>query len=312
MRCTKARLAFMIDAMTSVVSFERGHADQVVALWRMLHPDWTWLDDPAAAANLFERSDNRERIRYVVQRGDAVIATAFASLTQGPAWTRNRIIDVQARPEDISADWLDVILGSLVAADRGQPDTWHVVNAAACLSPVLGRLLETEGFVRSFKVWRIEWSGVSVTVADPAPIRFERYAGGRREIDAAIVDLHNRSYRAARPKPPADFATLWKSHTGLQMREYLLAMGDDRLIGYAEWWIVDGEAWINSFAVVRSHWGTAIAGTLLAKVMQVLVELGHRKIAAVVRSTNTAVMRRWQELGWKVAAELSDTFVRKL
>jgi hypothetical protein len=146
--------------MTSVVPFERGHADQVVALWRMLHPDWTWLDDPTAAADLFEPS---ERIRYVVERGDAVIATAFASLKQDPTWTRNRIIDVQARPEDISADWLDIILGSLVAADRGQPDTWHVVNAAPCLSPVLGPLLETEGFVRSFKVWRIEWSGASVS-----------------------------------------------------------------------------------------------------------------------------------------------------
>jgi predicted GNAT family acetyltransferase len=91
-----------------------------------------------------------------------------------------------------------------------------------------------------------------------------------------------------------------------------LALGGDRLIGYAEWWIVDGEAWINGVAVARSHWGTAIAATLSAKVMLVLLELGHHKIAAVVRSTNAAVMRRWQELGWKVAAELSDTFVRKL
>jgi hypothetical protein len=41
--------------MTSVVGFERGHADQVVALWRMLHPDWTWLDDPAAAASRARR-----------------------------------------------------------------------------------------------------------------------------------------------------------------------------------------------------------------------------------------------------------------
>jgi GNAT superfamily N-acetyltransferase len=236
----------------------------------------------------------------------------FSSLEQNPTWTRNRIIEVQVRPANISADWLDIILGSLVAADRGQPDTWHVVNAAPCLSPALGPLLETEGFERSFKVWRIEWSGESVTIADPAPIRFERYAGGNREIDAAIVDLHNRSYRAARPKPPADFGSLWKSFTGLQMREYLLAMGDDRLVGYVEWWVADGEAWIANFAVARSYWGTAIAGTLLAQVMQVLLELGHRKIAAVVRSTNTAVTRRWQELGWKVASELSDTFVRKL
>jgi GNAT superfamily N-acetyltransferase len=298
--------------MTSVVPFDPSHMDRIVALWRMLHPDWRWLDDPVARAELFERSNNREHIRYVVLRGDEVIATVFASWAQDPTWTRNRIIDVQVRPEDIRVDWLGIILASFGATDRGQPGTWQFVNAAPCLSPVLGPLLEANGFVRSFKVWRIEWSCEAVTVVDPVPIRLERYAGGSREIDAAIVDLHNRSYRAVRPKPPADLESLWKPHTGLEMREYLLAMGDDRLVGYVEWWAADGEAWIASFAVARSHWGTAIASTLPAKVMQVLLELGHCKIAANVRSTNTAVMRRWQELGWKVAAELSDTFVRKL
>lgn len=281
-------------------------------MWRVLHPEWTWLDDPAARSDFFAQSDNRERIRTVVQRGDAVIATVFSTRAQDPTWTRNRFIDVQARPEDIGADWLGIVLSSFAAADRGEHGTWQFVNAAPALSPVLGPLLEAEGFVRSFKVLRIEWRGDTVTVADPSPIRLERYAGGSRETDTAIADLQNRINRLARPKPPADLETLWRRSPGLQMHEYLLALEDGRVVGYVEWSVTDGEAGIAQFTVARSHWGTGIASPLLARAMQVLLELGHRKIAAMVRSTNTAAMSRWRELGWQVAAELSETFVRKL
>jgi ribosomal protein S18 acetylase RimI-like enzyme len=299
------------SSLVSVVSFDCSHVDRVIALWLGLHPDWTWLEDPAAKASLFETRDRSERLRFVVQSGDVVIASAFSSLAQDPAWTRNRIIDLRARPEDVRADWLGIILASFATADRGQPGTWQVVNAAPCLSPVLAPLLEANGFSFSFKVWRLEWRGESVTVVDPAPIRLERYTGGCHEIDAAIADLHNLSYRAARPKPSVDPDTLWRARTGWQTREYLLAMGDGRLVGFVEWCVIDGEAWIANIAVARTHWGAAIGDALVTQSIQYLVELGHRKVAALVRSTNAAVMRLSRELGCKVAAELSETFVRK-
>ena len=54
----------------------------------------------------------------------------------------------------------------------------------------------------------MEWSGQSVTVIDPSPAHFERYAGGDQDIDSAIVDLHNRAYRRTRLVPPADIERL--------------------------------------------------------------------------------------------------------
>jgi hypothetical protein len=67
------------------------------------------------------------------------------------------------------------------------------------------------------------------------PARLKRYAGGNLDIDQAIVDLHDRSYRRSRLGPPLDFGSLWKSEPGLSAREYVLAMEDDRVVGYCEW-----------------------------------------------------------------------------
>jgi GNAT superfamily N-acetyltransferase len=299
------------SSRTSVISFDPSHEAGVISLWRALHPDWTWLDDPAQAAQAFKPRDGLERIRYVIERDGAVIATAFASRALDTGWPRNRSVRIDARLQDIDASWLGSVLASVAEADRDQPDTWHVVSAEPSLSSVLGPLLEAEGFVLSYTVWRIEWSGVSVNAVDPSPLRFECYTGGSREIDRAIVDLHNRSYRTARPKPPADIETLWTPYPGAEKRGFVLAIDDDRVVGFAEW-SVGAEAWVTSFVVARSHWGRAIGAVMGAKVMQVLVSLGQRKMIASVRSTNTAIMRLWRDLGWQVASEMFTVFVRKL
>ena len=88
-------------------------------------------------------------------------------------------------------------------------DTWHVARPTPILSPVLAPLLEAAGFVRHSVSLQMEWSGESVKVIDPNPAHFERYAGGDRDIDSAIVDLHNRAYRRMRLVPPADIERLW-------------------------------------------------------------------------------------------------------
>jgi GNAT superfamily N-acetyltransferase len=186
-----------------------------------------------------------------------------------------------------------------------------VLTAQPDFSLLLRPLLEPEGFSPSFKVLRIEWNGGSVTVADPGTIRFERYVGDSQRIDAAVVELHNRSFRAARPKPPISLDRLWMRHASLEHREFVLAVEEDRLVGYAEWRIDAGEAWIANYAVARSHWGTGIAGILCAKAMEAVLQHGHTKMAATIRSTNAAAMRQAQAFGWKIAAELSHTFVRE-
>jgi hypothetical protein len=299
--------------MTTVVPFERSRIGQVVALWRLLHPDWTWLDNPEKRDKIFESSDAVERIGYVIQREDAVIASVFGACWQDKTWPRNRFIHIEARPEDMAAEWLGNVLASFIDADRGQPDTWHVADTTEILLPVLAPLLHAAGFVHHSIVMQTEWSGESVTVVDPRPVRLERYAGGDREIDRAIVDLHNRSYRFSRLVPPADLAGLWKPWLGLEVREFVLAVENYRLVGYAEWLVTDGKPYINSLVAARSHWGTAVASALGTQAMQILLELGHHKIrSSDVRSNNAASLRLQQRFGWKVASERAHTFVRKL
>jgi GNAT superfamily N-acetyltransferase len=299
--------------MTSVVSFEPNHANQVVALWRLLHPDWTWLDNPERRDQIFERSDAVEPIRYVVQNQDGVIASVFSSCWRDRTWPCNRFIQIEARPADLAAEWLDIALASFVDADRGQPDIWHVANATEILTSVLVPLLEAAGFVRHSSMMRMEWRGESVTVPDPGPAHLERYAGGDPDIDRAIVDLHNRAFRPSRLVPPADLERLWKPWPGLQTHEYVLAMENGRVVGYAEWLESDGNApFIDSMVVARSHWGTAVAAAVVTKAIQILLERGHHKIESCVRSNNAASMRLGWKLGWKVASEMAPTFVRKL
>jgi hypothetical protein len=299
--------------MISVVSFEPDHVDQVVALWRLLHPDWTWLDDAPVQDEIFRGSAATERIRYVVRNDTAVIATVFSSCSRDATRPRNRFIHVEAAPADISAEWLDIVLASLVDVDRGQPDAWHVANLSAGSTPALTQVLEAAGFVHHSSMLQMEWCGEAVAVVDPAPARCERYAGGNLDTDRAIVDLQNRMYRRSRLVPPATVEGLWKPQAALRAHEYVLAREHDRLVGYSEWLEADGTPpYVNDFVVARSHWGTPVATAVGTKTMQILIERGHHKLEASVRSNNTAALRLHRQYGWKVAYEAVATLVRKL
>src|SRR5580700_1681999 len=114
--------------MPSVIPFEPNLADSVVALWRTLHPDWKWIDDPETRAKTLEPSEFFERIGYVVQREGNVIASVFGTCSRDNMWPRNRYIHIEARPEDIAVDWLDPLLACFADADREHPDTWHITT----------------------------------------------------------------------------------------------------------------------------------------------------------------------------------------
>ena len=87
-----------------------------------------------------------------------------------------------------------------------------------------------------------------------------------------------------------------------------MALEKDRLVGYSDWSVTDGEAWITDYTSTRLGVGAAVGN----KAAQILLELGHRQIKALVNSTNEASLLVLQKLGCKVAGELAHTFVRKL
>jgi hypothetical protein len=295
--------------MISVSPFERGHAGEVVALWRALHPDWKWLDDPATCNELFESSDAVERAGFLARRGQALIASIFATSWRDQSLALTRRIRIEARREDIAAEWLEDALARFLDRDRGQVGTWHMAVLDKASSPVVAPPLQAAGFAPYSRQLLLEWVGDSVTLADPGPARLERYAGGNAEIDRAIVEVHNRSYLPARLVPPMALADLWKPWLGLQVREFVLAWEQDRLVGYADWSVGDDEVWISDYASMRLGIGAAV-GT---KAMQLVLELGHRRIKSMVHTANEAsVLLLLRKFGCKVTGELTRSFVRKL
>jgi RimJ/RimL family protein N-acetyltransferase len=296
--------------MLSVIPFESHLAEPVATFWRALHPEWTWLDDPETRAKAFAPSEFFERVGYVVERGNDVIASVLGTCSRDNSSSRNRYIHIEARPEDITADWLDPLLTNFSDLDRLHPGTWQIVNPPEILWPILAPVLAGAGFIHRGSSIRMEWEGDSVTVPDPAPARFERYAGSNPDIDKAITDLHNRSYRALRLTPPTRPEFLWEPWPGLSAREYVLALEENRLVGYAEWFVTDGKPCINSFVAARSHWGTPIGEAVGLKAMQILIELGHRKIESGVFSTNAPSMKLHLKNGWRAVAEQVRTYVR--
>jgi ribosomal protein S18 acetylase RimI-like enzyme len=298
--------------MAFVSAFAPSDTDEIVALWRSLHPDWAWLDDRARLLLLFERQDALERVGYVVRRRNAVIATVFATCSAGANEPQRRIITIQTQPADVAAEWLDPILASFADADRERPDMWQVISPAMALASAAAPLLEAAGFVRYSTQTFMLWHSAPMAVVDPSPAHLQRYCGGDRDIDRAIVDLHNRAYGPSRMDLPIDVNGLWNPSPGLLAREYLLAWDGGRLAGLAEWFAADGIVAVEDLAVARSHWGTSLGAAILSAVMQLLFELGYRHVKASVRSNNAAAMRLALSLGWKLDREWIQTFVRKL
>jgi Acetyltransferase (GNAT) family len=287
---------------------EPGCSDEVVALLRSLHPDWKWLDDRALRDGLLASNEDFERLGFVVRRAEAVIAGIVGSCWRNNGWPRTRRIQIEARPEDIEPEWLDGVLRHFVDADRGQPDAWHVANASTSLAPVLAPFLEAAGFVHYSTQQHMEWEGNFLPPPDPGSARLERYAGGNQDIDKAIVDLYNRSHLPLRLVPPIRLADLLTPWPGLDAREFVLAWEKDRLVGYADCCVSNGEAWISDRTSTRFGIGTAVA----IQAGQILLDRGHRKIHLLVQSANKAALRLLRKFGCKVAQELGHTFVLKL
>jgi hypothetical protein len=294
----------------TLVPFAHRFQPDALALWRALHPEWTWYDDPEVAKMAFEVDEYRAG--FAALRGETLIGTVFGTVTKADTgWPRNRYIQIEARYEDLDAAWILPALEAFATADAAHPETWHVASPAEKEWPRLSPLLARAGFTLHTRSMAMEWEGDTVEVVDASPIRFERYAGGNAEIDVAIVELHNRAYRAARLTGPANIEYLWKPWPGVTVREYVLARDGDRIVGYAELFVYEGKPCINSFVAARSHWGTPVGAAVGTKAMAILVGLGHRKLFSSVNASNAASMKLHMKHGWRIVTEQSRSYVRR-
>lgn len=298
--------------MISILPFHRSDADPVAAFWRSLHPDWAWLNDSERLLDAFEQGDDSQCNWYVVRSANIVIATLFSRYARQANWLPTRFINIETTPESLETAWLNPLLAALAVIDGGCLGTWHVINVEENLLPHLARPLIEARFIYHSKVLQTEWKGNFVGVTDPSPALLERYVGGATDVDRAIIDLHNRSFRSSRLVPPIQLDSFRKQWLGQELREYVLAWKNDRLVGYTEWGIVVGMPVINSLVVTRSCWGTGLADAIVIKAMRTILLRGHHKIVASTQSNNAASLSVQKKLGWIVSRELAHTFVRKL
>ena len=297
--------------MTELVPFTPDQTEQVVALWRSLHADWTWLDEPEARKRAFEEIPDFHRTLLVLRRGGRIAATFTSGYAKNGRGPRNRHIGIEVMPEDVG-DWIMPVLAELAEADRAHPGTWHIARMDDRAIAALAPRLAVAGFAFHSTNVRMRWEGESVSLVDPGPIRIETYTGGDAAVDQAIAALHDQGYRTSRVVPQANVPDMWRAIPGATCHEMLLAWDGDRLVGFIEYLAVKGEAWVNSLVVARSHWGTPAAAAIGTRAMQRLFEAGHRTIESYVRSNNAASIKLQIKLGWRKHSETSGVYVREL
>lgn len=80
---------------------------------------------------------------------------------------------------------------------------------------------------------------------------------------------------------------------------YLLALWDDKIVGYAGAWIVSGEAQITNVAVHPDYREKGIASEMMRQMIQHVKSLGITAMTLEVRPSNTAALTLYEKFGLK-------------
>jgi ribosomal protein S18 acetylase RimI-like enzyme len=151
--------------------------------------------------------------------------------------------------------------------------------------------------------------------AEPPPLpegpwTFVEYHGGNPAHDAAIVDLHARGYRGS-PTIPRLTPEAVAAQAAAPRLAFLLALDGDRVVGFTLVSLADGQAYIDSFVVARSHWGTRVSDALHGRVAALAQAAGCSRITANVERSNHASRRGVERRGmlavgriWRFGREL--------
>ena len=80
---------------------------------------------------------------------------------------------------------------------------------------------------------------------------------------------------------------------------YLLALEDDRVIGYAGTWILDDEAQITNVAVAPEYRGKKVGSRLMTELIKEAKKRGATRMTLEVRPSNTAALALYEKFGFK-------------
>ena len=80
---------------------------------------------------------------------------------------------------------------------------------------------------------------------------------------------------------------------------YLLALDDEKVIGYAGTWILDDEAQITNVAVAPEHRGKKVGSGLMTELIKEAKKRGATRMTLEVRPSNTAALALYVKFGFR-------------
>jgi ribosomal-protein-alanine N-acetyltransferase len=92
----------------------------------------------------------------------------------------------------------------------------------------------------------------------------------------------------------------WSELAQHDTRYYVVAEDDTDILGYAGVAVLEGEAYVQTLAVVRARWGTGLGSVLLADLLACAQERGARTIGLEVRADNERAHRLYERFGFSV------------
>ncbi|MFL6239923.1 MAG: ribosomal protein S18-alanine N-acetyltransferase [Actinomycetes bacterium] len=95
-------------------------------------------------------------------------------------------------------------------------------------------------------------------------------------------------------------ALFWSELAQYDDRHYVVATEDDHVIGYAGAALLGADAYIQTIAVTRAHWGTGLGTVLLGDLMEAAQRSGAHTVGLEVRADNARAHRLYERFGFHV------------
>jgi ribosomal-protein-alanine N-acetyltransferase len=104
--------------------------------------------------------------------------------------------------------------------------------------------------------------------------------------------------RAVFDEQPWTAVTFWSELGQLASRHYVVALEQDRVVGYAGLCDYPDEAWVQTLAVAPSHQRCGLGARLLTELLEEAERRRHRVVSLEVRAGNAGAQRLYQRHGF--------------